>query len=42
MSQNLIFLNNFAWGTLILKNTKLGFAAQTKLSMHAFIFVTNA
>jgi hypothetical protein len=42
MSQNLIFLNNCSWGTLILKNNKLGFAAQTKLSLHAFIFVTNA
>ena len=29
------------WGTLILKNTKLGCAAQTKPSLHAFIFVRN-
>ena len=42
MSQNLIFLNNVSWGTLIIKNTKLGCAAQAKPSMHAFIFVTTA
>ena len=38
MSQNLIFLNNFSWGTLIIKNTKLGCAAQTKLSVHTIYF----
>jgi len=42
MSQNLIFLNNFSWGTLILKNIKLGCVAETKPSLHAYIFVTAA
>jgi len=42
MSQNLISFNNFSWGTLMQKNTKLGCAAQTKPSINAFTFVTAA
>ena len=33
---------NKTWGNSILKNTKLGSAAQTKPSPHAYIFVTTA